>query len=76
MVTRDVSVGGMFINARLPFPVDSDLLLTFRLHPTEPAITCRATVIFSLPGLGMGIQFQDLSVETHQKLQKFVNEAG
>jgi hypothetical protein len=74
MVTRDVSVGGMFINARFPIPIDSDLSITFRLYPAEPAITCRAKVMFSRVGLGMGIQFQDLSAETVQTLEKFVNE--
>jgi len=33
MVTRDVSLGGMFINVRIPLPVDSELHLDFRLHP-------------------------------------------
>ena len=61
MVTRDVSVGGMFINVRFPLPIDSELSITFRLYPTEPAITCRAKVMFSRVGLGMGIQFLDLS---------------
>jgi len=76
MVTRDVSVNGMFLNARFPVPIDSDLSLTFRLYPKEPAITCRAKVMFSRVGLGMGIEFLDLSGETRQMLQKFVDEAG
>jgi c-di-GMP-binding flagellar brake protein YcgR len=76
MVTRDVSVGGMFINARFPIPIDSELSLTFRPYPAEPAITCRAVVMFSRIGLGMGIQFLDLSPEAHQTLQKFVDEVA
>jgi c-di-GMP-binding flagellar brake protein YcgR len=76
MVTRDVSVGGMFINMSLPFPIDSELSLSFRLYPTEPAITCRAKVMFSRVGLGMGIQFLDVSAEARQVLQKFVDEVG
>ena len=76
MVTRDVSVGGMFINARFPFPKDSELSLTFRFHPAEPAITCRAKVMFSNPGVGMGIQFLGPSAETCQMLQKFVDEVA
>ena len=76
MVTQDVSVGGMFINARFPLPIDSELSLTFRLYPTEPAITCRAKVMFSRVGLGMGVQFLDLSAEARQMLQKFVDEGA
>jgi c-di-GMP-binding flagellar brake protein YcgR len=76
MVTRDVSVGGMFINGRFPIPIDSELSLTFRLYPAEPAITCRGKMMFSRVGLGMGIQFLDLNEEARQNLQRFVDEAS
>jgi c-di-GMP-binding flagellar brake protein YcgR len=76
MVTRDVSLGGMFINVKLPLPIDSELSLTFRLNPTEPAIACRARVMFSRVGLGMGIKFLDVSQEAQQALQKFVDEVA
>jgi hypothetical protein len=76
MVTRDVSVGSMFINVHSPLPIDSELSLTFRLYSTEPAITCRGKVMFSRVGLGMGIQFLDLSAEMRQMVQKFVDEVG
>jgi c-di-GMP-binding flagellar brake protein YcgR len=76
MVTRDVSLGGMFINVKSPLPIDSELSLTFRLSPTEPAIACRAKVMFSRVGLGMGIKFLDLSQEAQQALQKFVDEVA
>ncbi len=75
-VSRDVSVGGMFFNVQFPLPLDSELLLSFRLYPTEPAITCRAKVIFSRVGLGMGAQFLDLSAEAREMLQKFVDEGA
>ena len=74
MVTRDVSLGGMFINVRFPLPIDSELSLSFRLYPTEPPINCRAKVMFSRVGMGMGIQFLDLNAEGQQTLQKFVEE--
>ena len=48
--------------------------ITFRLYPTEPAITCRARVTFSRVGVGMGIQFQDLSTDAQQTIQKFLDE--
>jgi c-di-GMP-binding flagellar brake protein YcgR len=76
MVTRDVSLGGMFINVRFPLPIDSELALNFRLYPTEPAITCRGVVMFSRIGLGMGIQFLNISEEAKQTLQKFVDEGA
>lgn len=76
LITRDVSVGGMFINVQYPLPIDSELTITFRLDPAQPAITCRAKVIFSRVCLGMGIQFQDLSPEVVHMLQVFVDQSG
>jgi c-di-GMP-binding flagellar brake protein YcgR len=76
MVTRDVSIGGMFIDAKFPLPIDSELSLSFRPYPTESAIACRAKVMFSRVGMGMGIQFVDLSADALQVLQKFVDEVG
>lgn len=76
MVTRDISIGGMFINVRFPLPIDSELSLTFRLYPTEPPLSCRAKVMFSRVGLGMGIQFTDLPSAAVGTLQKFIDEAA
>jgi hypothetical protein len=75
METRNVSLAGMFLNAKFPLPIDSDLSLTFQLKPTEPAITCGAKVMFARVGVGMGIEFVDLSAEARQLIQNFVEEA-
>ena len=64
------------IHVKFPLPIDSDVSLIFRLYPTEPAVSCRARVMFSRVGLGMGIQFLDLSREARQALQKFVEEVA
>ncbi len=74
MVTRDVSAGGMFITARYPLPIDSYLTVTFRLRLNDTRIFSRARVRYAQPGVGMGIQFLDLSDEMRAKLQKFVDE--
>jgi c-di-GMP-binding flagellar brake protein YcgR len=73
MVTRDLSVGGMFLIAHSPFPVGSELLLTFRLDLTGPAITTHARVMYSHAGVGMGTQFLGLNDETRKILQDFVD---
>jgi hypothetical protein len=66
----------MFFEMRFPLPVDSELSVTFRLHPGGPAITCRGKVVFSHVSQGMGIRFLDLSAEAREMLQKFVNEVA
>jgi c-di-GMP-binding flagellar brake protein YcgR len=75
-VTRDISVGGMFVTTRNPFPQDEELAVSFRLHASAPLVSCRGKVMYALPGSGMGIMFLDLSEEHRQAVQKFVDEAN
>jgi len=75
LLTRDVSVGGLFIKSVRPLPANSEVSLTFNLKPSEPAITCRGRVVYAVVGLGMGIQFSDLTEEARQVLQRFVDES-
>ena len=76
MVTRDISVGGMYVNDKDPFPADSEVTTMFRLEPTSELLTCRGKVAYAIKGMGMGISFIDLSEEVRQALQKFVDEAA
>ena len=76
MVTRDISVGGMFVNDRDPFPTHSAVTLQFRLSPTAPLLSCGGTVVYSIRGVGMGIKFAELAEEVRQALQKFIDEAN
>jgi len=76
LLTRDVSVGGMFVNAQDPFPTDAVVTLAFRLDPLAPLFTCHGTIAYGVKGLGMGVMFSDLSDEVREALQKFVDEAN
>jgi hypothetical protein len=76
MLTRDVSVGGMFVTAKNPFPADSEVALSFRLRAGDPPISSQGKVVYSVQGMGMGITFVDLSEATRQALQKFVDEVA
>ena len=75
LVTRDVGVGGLFINSKKVLPLGSEVSLSFRLQPNDPLISCRGKVVCSKGDLGMGIQFLDLGEESRQLLQKFVDES-
>jgi hypothetical protein len=75
-VTRDVSVGGMFLTEKDPFPANSTVKLAFRLSPTEPLLTCGGQVVYSIQGVGMGVMFTDLSDEVRETLQKFIDAAN
>src|SRR5947207_4699849 len=75
-VTRDVSVGGLFVSSKNPFPQDSVVSVSFHLRPSQPAISCRGKVVYSLKGLGMGVQFTDLNDLARAALEKFVDESN
>lgn len=76
LVTRDVSAGGLFVNTKSPLPLDSLVRIAFSLAAGSPAISCNGLVVYSMQGLGMGIQFADLSEESRTALEKFVDEAS
>ncbi len=76
MVTRDVSAGGLALSAKKAYPLGSEVAVSFQLHPSGQPISCRGKVVYSAEGMGMGIQFIDLSEESRQALQKFIDEAN
>lgn len=76
MLTRDVSIGGMFVRAKNPYPADSEVAVSFLLRAGDPPISSRGKVVYSIQGMGMGIMFVDLSQDVREALQKFVDEAA
>jgi len=74
LLTRDISVGGLFLNCKNPWPKDSEVTLSFHLRPGGPVVNCHSKVAYSIAGVGMGIQFVDLSEELRQAIQKLVDE--
>ncbi|HEY6292114.1 MAG TPA: PilZ domain-containing protein [Terriglobia bacterium] len=69
-VSRDVSAGGLFLNTANPLAPGSQVELTFNVSPEEPAIECSGRVVYSLPGIGMGIQFLDTTGEVELALSR------
>jgi hypothetical protein len=76
LVTRDVSVGGLFISTKTPLPLESVAGIFFSVGYSSHSISCKGKVVYSMPGMGMGIEFMDLKDESRQMLQKFVDEAA
>jgi uncharacterized protein (TIGR02266 family) len=76
LLTRDVSVGGVFVSSKEPFPMGSDIAVDLQLAAGGKPLSARGKVVYSLRGLGMGIQFEELSDEVRVSLQKFVDEAA
>lgn len=75
LLTRDISAGGTFISAPDPFPAESEVRIGLLLSPGKAALDLAGKVVHSLPGIGMGIEFQGLDAIAVETLQKFVDEA-
>jgi hypothetical protein len=75
LLSRDVSVGGMFVTAKDPFPQDSEVTVAFRLSPKDPLISCQGKIVYAIVGVGMGVMFTDVDESSRQSLQKFVDAA-
>lgn len=76
MVTRDISLGGMFISDVNPLPPGSEISLAFRLSPTEPLLTGKAKVAYTIREAGMGVMFTEISDNVRQALKQFVDAAN
>ena len=75
IVTRppDVSARGMFINTSRKFPEGAVLNVRFRLALTGVEIQSRCEVRYCLPGVGVGVEFIDISPELVRAIEKEVS---
>lgn len=79
----NISSGGVFLETVRILPVDTMLIVKFKLPHTDPIITCNARVAwtnepeglskFNLPP-GMGLQFLDLPPENLRVIRDFLNK--
>ncbi len=70
--SRDVSVGGVFIETKQPLAVGSELNLRFRLENESPIIVARAEVKYEVVKLGMGVLFIELSPDDRKRIETYV----
>lgn len=72
----DFSTTGMFINTTKHFPVGAVLKVRFRLSRQEVVVHARAEVRYCLPGVGVGVEFLELSPEATRAIEKEFELAG
>jgi hypothetical protein len=60
--TKDISVGGLYMNTQATIPQGAVLLVRIPFR-ADATVVCRAEVIYSEPGRGLGLRFIDLSAE-------------
>src|ERR1051325_10111125 len=67
--TKDISAGGLYMNPQATIP-DGAMLLVRIPFRRDAELVCRAEVVYSEPGLGLGVRFRDLSDEARAILDR------
>lgn len=70
--TKDISVGGLYMNTKAEIPEGSLLLIRIPFR-NDTQVVCNAVVVYSNPGRGVGLRFQDLSDEVRAMLEREVS---
>lgn len=69
----DISPHGMFINTPRPFPEGSVLSVEFRLTHSDILVRARGEVRYCLPGVGVGVEFVDISPDAQLAIEEEVS---
>jgi hypothetical protein len=72
----DVSTTGMFVNTPRHFPEGAVIKVSFRLIRSDFEVNARAEVRYCLRGVGVGIQFVDISPEAQAAIEDELESQG
>ena len=70
--TKDISPGGLYLNTQAVIPQGAMLLVRIPFRP-DTEVVCRAEVIYSEPGRGVGLRFRDVTDEGRAILEREVS---
>ena len=71
----DLSPCGMFINTAEPFSEGAVLKVEFRLPDSHEVIKVRGEVRYCLPGVGIGLEFIEISPSHQEAIRRQVQRA-
>ncbi len=76
-VTRDLAQGGAYFREAVPYPVGTQVRLSFKLPGIEKPIECEGEIV-NVPkaGFGMGVRFLDLPEADALRIDKFAQNAA
>ncbi|MER3427041.1 MAG: hypothetical protein C4334_02905 [Pyrinomonas sp.] len=72
--TRDIGVGGLYMNTQTVLPEGT--MLTLRLPLGEEPLIIRGRVVYSNPGRGVGVEFDGLTDEQRARLEEAIRRAS
>jgi hypothetical protein len=67
--TKDISVGGFYMNTKAEIPEGALLLVRIPFGPNTQVVG-NAEVMYSNPGRGVGVKFQGLTDEARELLER------
>ena len=70
----DLSPKGMFIHIPRAFPEGAVIKLEFWLSRSGHQVKARAEVRYSLPGVGIGVEFVDISDQDRDMIESEIND--
>ena len=70
--TKDISVGGLYMNTKAEIPEGALLLVRIPFR-NDAQVVCNAVVVYSNPGTGVGLRFQGLSDDVRAMLEREVS---
>lgn len=73
--TKDISPGGLYMNTQADIPEGALLLVRIPFRE-DVQVVSNAVVVYSDPGRGVGLRFQDLSDEARAVLEREVSSDG
>jgi hypothetical protein len=71
----DLSAQGMFIQTTRRFPEGAVLRIRFRLARSLYEVAARGEVRYCLPGVGIGIEFVEISSEARRAIKEELRES-
>jgi len=66
--TKDISLGGLYMNTRTEIPEGS--ILTLRIPVGEDFVIVNGEVVYSNEGRGVGVRFHGMSEKDRQLMQR------
>jgi PilZ domain len=69
--TRDIGIGGLYISTKVELEIGTQISMSMMVDEKELSLS--GTIVYSDPGHGVGVRFQDLSEENKAFLKKELN---
>ncbi|HEV7842308.1 MAG TPA: PilZ domain-containing protein [Pyrinomonadaceae bacterium] len=66
--TKDISLGGLYMNTQTVLPEGA--VLTVRIPLGEEQVVVNAEVVYSNPGRGVGVKFQGLTAKDRSLMER------